>query len=85
MDDFDAREMAQLGLKKIEDAIVGLLTRHPDGLAADVIAGELGLEADSPDGAHDLIARAVLDMLVRAGRIRWDAGRGVYVDNPEKG
>lgn len=37
MDDFGAHELAQLGLKKIEDAIVGLLTRHRDGLASSAL------------------------------------------------
>lgn len=85
MDDFDAHELAQLGLKKIEDAIVGLLTRHRDGLATDAIVSELGLGSDLPADRRNLIATAVLDLLVYSGRILWDGGRGVYVDNPEKG
>lgn len=85
MDDFDAQEMAQLGLKKIEDAIVGLLTRHPEGLATDAIVGELGLGSGLPAGKRNLIATAVLELLTHAGRIVWDGGRKVYLDNPDKG
>lgn len=32
MGDLDAEELAQLGLKHIEDAVVAVLTRHQDGL-----------------------------------------------------
>lgn len=85
MDDFDAQELAQLGLKKIEDAVVGLLTRHRDGLATDAIASELGLGADLPPEKRNLIATAILDLLVHSGRILWDSRRSVYVDNPEMG
>ena len=43
MSDLDQRERAQLGLQYIEDAVVNLLVKHPDGISADQIAEHLGL------------------------------------------
>lgn len=83
--DLDAQEMAQLGLKKIEDAIVSLLSRRAQGLSSDAIAGALGLGAGLPPDKRGSIAAAVLDLLVQSGRILWDERRRVYLDNPEKG
>ena len=84
MDDFEAQELAQLGIKKIEDAVVGLLSRHTKGLETAAIADGLGLGADLPPDKRNLIAVAILDLLVHSGRILRDERHGVYVDNPDK-
>ena len=39
-------EIAQDGLKRIEDVILQLLDRHPQGLRNSEIAEELGLRSD---------------------------------------
>lgn len=85
MADLDAEEQAQLGLKKIEDAVVMLLAREPGGLAIDDIATQLGLSAGLPPSRHNALASAILEVLVHTGRILWDQERGVWRDNPEKG
>jgi hypothetical protein len=84
MGDFDAQELAQLGLKNIEDAIVGLLSRHDEGLTAASIAERLGLAQGLATGKRTTIAEAVLELLLETGRILWDASGRVYRDNPDK-
>jgi hypothetical protein len=84
MGDLEAQELAQLGIKKIEDAVVGLLTRHSNGMAIDAITSGLGLGTDLPDEKRHLITVAILDLLVHSGRILRDESRGVYLDNPDK-
>jgi hypothetical protein len=84
MGDFDAEELAQLGLKQIEDAIVGLLARHEEGLTAASIAERLGLTQGLAIGKRTMIAEAVLGLLLETGRILWDTSDRVYRDNPDK-
>ena len=84
MSDLNNREQAQLGLQYIEDAVVNLLTRHPDGLKQRQIAEVLGLSEDLPVAHREMIAGGVLELLVGSGRILWDGARGAYVDNPDK-
>lgn len=83
MGDLDAEELAQLGLKHIEDAVVAILTRHPDGLSASVISVKLGLGESLEGDERLMIVNAVVGMLLKAGRIRWNGDRRVYVDNPD--
>lgn len=85
MGDLAAREQAQLGLKKLEDAMVMLLARTPGGLSVDDIARELGLDTGLPHSRHNVIASAVLEVLVHTGRISWDEENGVWRDNPQMG
>lgn len=84
MSDLDQREQAQLGLQYIEDAIVALLTRHPDGMPSGVVADMLGLSTDLDPGHRDMIAQGVLGLLSRNGRILWNDQRKVFVDNPDR-
>ena len=85
MADLDAQEQAQLGLKKIEDAVVMLLSREPDGLSTEAIARDLGLNAGLPPGRQNAMASAVLELLLHSGRVLRDGRQGVWLDNPEKG
>ena len=84
MNDLDHREQAQLGLKHIEDSVVNLLTRHPEGLSTAAIADVLGLSSDLQPRHRDMIASGILELLVRSGRILWDEASHAYVDNPDK-
>lgn len=84
MRDHDHREHAQLGLQHIEDAIVGLLTQHQEGMPPAAIADALGLEAGIDPERRDLIAAGILELLVQNGRILWDEERSVYIDNPDR-
>ena len=84
MSTLDQREQAQLGLQYIEDAVVALLTRHPDGMPSAVVADTLGLSTELDPSHRDMIAEGILSLLSRNGRILWDDQKKVYVDNPER-
>lgn len=83
MSNLDSRELAQLGLKHIEDAVVTLLSRHAEGMALAAVADTLGLRSDLTGEKRDMIAAGVLELLVKSGRILWDAEAGRYRDNPD--
>ena len=83
MSDLDSRELAQLGLKHIDDAIVALLSRHGDGLRLGEIAEVLGLGSDLDETRRAGVAAGILELLVRSGRIRFDEQTGCYRDNPD--
>jgi hypothetical protein len=83
MSELDNRELAQLGLKHIEDAVVALLSRHHDGMTLVEIADALGLRSDLDDESRNTIAAGVLALLVKSGRIVWDQEAGRYRDNPD--
>jgi hypothetical protein len=82
MSDLDERELAQLGLKHIEDAVVALLSRHATGMPLAEIADALGLRSDLEGEQRNMVAAGVLELLVKSGRILWDAEAGRYRDNP---
>lgn len=84
MSDLDFEEQAQLGLKHIEDAVVNLLTRHPDGLTASDIAGSLGLGAELDSGRRETLVSAILELLAASGRILRDPDGSVFKDNPSR-
>lgn len=83
MSDLESRELAQLGLKHIEDAVVALLSRHAAGMPLAEIADALGLRSDLGSEKRNMIAAGVLELLVKSGRIVWDAEAGRYRDNPD--
>jgi hypothetical protein len=84
MHDLDQAERAQLGLQYIEDAVVSLLTNHPDGLSLNAIEDALGLSSELPPERKETIAAGVVELLLRSGRILWDEAAGRFVDNPNK-
>lgn len=83
MSDLDRKELAQLGLKHIEDAVVALLSRHAEGMPLAEVADALGLRSDLAGEKRNMIAAGVLELLVKSGRIVWDAEAGRYRDNPD--
>ena len=83
MSNLHSRELAQLGLKHIEDAVVALLSRHAEGMPLGEIADILGLKTDLDDQHRNMIAAGILELLVKSGRILWDEGAGRYKDNPD--
>jgi len=78
MRDFIQLERAQLGLQYIEDAVVGLLGNHPDGLPSANVADALGLRTDLDSNHRDMIADGVLALLQKTGRIVWDDAGQVF-------
>jgi len=84
MSDLDLEEQAQLGLKYIEDAVVNLLTRHPDGLSGADIAVSLGLGMELEAAHRERLVGAILELLMGSGRILRDEGSRVFKDNPSR-
>jgi hypothetical protein len=65
-------EIAQDGLKSIEDAIVRLLEKHLQGLRNSEIAEELGLRSDFKGKQQNYLTYSVLGGLLRKGQVVWD-------------
>jgi hypothetical protein len=84
MRDLMSRELAQQGLQFVEDAVVNLLTRHPEGMTTERIADVLGLRGDLEPEHRDLIVAGILELLVKSGRILWDEQAQIYKDNPDR-
>ena len=84
MSDLDFQEQAQLGLKYIEDAVVNLLTRHPDGLPGADIALSLGLGMELEAAHRERLVGAILELLTGSGRILRDEGSHIFKDNPSR-
>jgi hypothetical protein len=68
----DELKQAQAGLKQIQEAIVALLRREPDGLRNGEIAEALGLRSDFRGRQKDYLTYSVLGGLIRQGRVAWD-------------
>jgi hypothetical protein len=62
-------EQAQAGLKEIEEAIVALLKRRPDGLRNADIAEALSLRSDFLGRQKDYLTYSVLGGLIHQGRV----------------
>lgn len=84
MRDAVTRERAQLGLQYLEDAVVGLLTDHPDGLTPAQVAERLELGMGLAPDRQAAMARSLLDLLVHSGRILQPDGGERYRDNPHR-
>jgi hypothetical protein len=63
------REKAQEGLRIIENAMLDLLRRYPEGLTNAEIAQLLGIESDASDSQRNRLSWAILTRLLRAARI----------------
>ena len=63
------REKAQEGLRIIENAMLDLLRRYPEGLTNAEIAQLLGIESDATDSQRNRLSWAILTRLLRAARI----------------
>lgn len=65
----DELKQAQAGLKQIEEAIVALLKRRPDGLRNADIAESLSLRSDFLGRQKDYLTYSVLGGLIHQGRV----------------
>ena len=65
-----AREIAQDGLQSIENAILELLERNPEGLSNVEIAELLDLRSDFRGGSRNYLTYSVLGGLLRRGKVR---------------
>ena len=68
----DERKQAEAGLKQIQEAIIALLRRQPDGLRNAQIAEALNLRSDVCGRQKDYLTYSVLGGLVRQGRVHWN-------------
>ena len=68
----DELKQAQAGLKQIQEAIVALLRRHPDGLRNADIAEALSLRSDFRGRQKDYLTYSVLGGLIHQGRAAWN-------------
>ena len=68
----DERKQAEAGLKQIQEAIVTLLKRRPDGLRNAEIAEALNLRSDFRGRQKDYLTYSVLGGLMRQGRVAWN-------------
>ena len=71
-----ALRMAQEGLKQIEDAIVRLLDRNPQGLGNAQIADLLGLRSDFQGNQRNYLTYSVLGGLLAKGKVAKE--RAIY-------
>jgi hypothetical protein len=60
-------QQAQAGLRQIEDAIVALLRRNPDGLQNAQIAKSLGIETGKPH--RNMLTWSIIGRLLQAGHV----------------
>jgi uncharacterized protein len=65
-------EAAQDGLKRIEEATIRLLEKHPEGLRNCEIAEELGLRSEFRGKQQDYLTYSILGGLLRKGQVTWD-------------
>ncbi len=63
------REVAQDGLKRIGESILGLLMLNPHGLTNAEIARELGIGTQINGQHRDWLTRSILDGLETQGRV----------------
>ena len=77
-DDSTARQVAQDGLQRVEDAILELLHRNPQGLRNIQIANMLGLRSEARGGQKNYLTYSVLGRLLTQGRVVWDEKTKLY-------
>jgi uncharacterized protein len=66
------QKQAQAGLKQIQEAIVALLKRQPEGPQNSEIAEALNLRSDVRGGQEDYLTYSVLGGLIHQGRVAWN-------------
>jgi uncharacterized protein len=68
----DERKQAEAGLKQIQEAIVSILKRRPEGLRNAEIAETLNLRSDFRGRQKDYLTYSVLGGLMRQERVAWN-------------
>ncbi len=70
--------LAQDGLAKIEEAILGLLEGHPQGLGNSQMANMLGLRSSFKGGHKNHLTHSVLGGLLARGLVEQDDDTKLY-------
>ena len=73
-----AREIAQEGLRQIEEAMLRLLENNPQGLRNSEIADLLNLRPDFRGGQRNYLTYSVLGGLLASGKIAWNQKTKVF-------
>ena len=76
--DTSVQSLAQDGLQQIEDAILELLHRNPQGLRNVEIANMLGLHSEVRGGRRNYLSYSVLGGLLARGKVAWDEETKIY-------
>ena len=77
-DNARSQSLAAEGIQQIENAVIELLNRNPQGLRNMQIANMLGLSSGVRGGHRNYLTYSVLGNLLDQGRILWDAETKLY-------
>jgi hypothetical protein len=77
------KDTAETGLQLIQDAIMGLLSDHPEGLTNAQIARELGLQSNYEGHHQGYLSWTVIGILLNPERLR-NAGVATACDRTDR-
>ena len=77
-DDSTARQLAQDGLQRVENAVLELLHRNPQGLRNIQVTNNLGLGSGVRGGHRNYLTYSVLGRLLAQGKVAWDEETKLY-------
>ena len=77
-DDVNARQIAQDGLQRVEEAILKLLDSNPQGLRNTQVADLLDLRSDFRGRQRDYLTYSVLGGLIAKGKAYWDQQTKIF-------
>ena len=77
-DNARARSLAAEGLQQVENAVIELLHRNPQGMRNVQIANLLGLRSGVRGGQRNYLTYSVLGNLLDQGKILWDDETKLY-------
>ena len=72
------QSLVQEGLRQIEDAILELLHRNPQGLRNVQVADLLDLRSGVRGGQRNYLTYSLLGRLLSQGRVSWDEETKLY-------
>ena len=86
VDENTLQELANIGLRNIEEAILRLLDANPQGLRNSEVAESLKLRSDFRGRQKDYLTYSVLGGLIASGKVDRDEITKLFskVDSPEK-
>ena len=60
---------AQAALAQMEDAVLQLLGKHPEGLTNAEVARSLGIETGEPGEHRNMLSWSIVGRLINSGRV----------------
>ena len=70
--------MAQNGLALIQQAVLSLLRKHPEGLRNSQVADLLSLRSDFMGRQNNYLSYSVLGGLIKSGDVVWDQKTKIF-------